>query len=95
MVERADAERSGPISGGGLMAAAANEVSADAAAVEAAVQSSPLGGLEYFPTALLRDQLPVGLDDLGGVPTMAKTHGGSLALRIKKYALTIRRMAKV
>ena len=41
MVERADAERSGPISGGGLMAAAANEVSADAAAVEAAVQSSP------------------------------------------------------
>ena len=43
----------------------------------------------------LRDQLPVGLDDLGGVPTMAKTHGGSLALRIKKYALAIRRMAKV
>ena len=77
------------------MAAAADEVSADAAAVEAAVQSSPLGGLEYFPTALLRDQLPVGLDDLGGVPTLAKTQAGSLALRIKKYALAIRRMAKV
>ena len=54
----------------------------------AAVDASPLGGLEYFPTPLVpRDQLPVGLDELGGVPTLARTPGGSLKARIKKYAL--------
>ena len=51
--------------------AAAESVSAEAAAVGAAVDASPLGGLMYFPTALVRDQLPVGLDELGGVPTLA------------------------
>ena len=51
------------------MAAAADVVEAEAAAVAAAVAASPLGGLQYFPTALIRDQLPVGLDELGGVPT--------------------------
>ena len=34
------------------MAAAADEVSAAAAAVGAAVDASPLGALQYFPTAL-------------------------------------------
>ena len=53
------------------MASAAESVSAEAAAVGAAVDASPLGGLMYFPTALVRDQLPVGLDELGGVPTLA------------------------
>ena len=55
---------------------------------------SPLrwGGLSISRRRSLRDQLPVGLDDLGGVPTMAKKHAGSLALRIKKYRrLAIRR----
>ena len=78
-----------------LMAAAADVVEAEAAAVAAAVDASPLGGLQYFPTALIRDQLPVGLDELGGVPTMAKTAGATLAARIKKYAAAMRRMAKV
>ena len=77
------------------MAAAADVVEAEAAAVAAAVDASPLGGLQYFPTALIRDQLPVGLDELGGVPTMAKTPGATLAARIKKYAAAMRRMAKV
>ena len=77
------------------MAAAADVVEADAAAVAAAVDASPLGGLEYFPTALVRDQLPVGLDDLGGVPTLSSTGGASLATRVKKYAAAIRRIAKV
>ena len=77
------------------MAATADSVSAEAAAVGAAVVSSPLGGLEYFPTALVRDQLPVGLDELGGVPTLAKTPGATLKARVRKYALAIRRMAKV
>ena len=77
------------------MAAAAEGVAAEAAAVAAAGESSPLGGLVYFPTALVRDQLPVGLDELGGVPTMASTQGATLKARLKKYALAIRRMAKV
>ena len=77
------------------MAAAADEVSAEAAGVGAAVDASPMRGLEYFPTALVRDQLPVGLDALGGVPTLATTPGPTLAARVKKYALAIRRMAKV
>ena len=77
------------------MAAAADEVSAGAAAVGAAVDASPLGALQYFPTALVRDQLPVGLDELGGVPTLAKTPGATLKARVRKYALAIRRMAKV
>ena len=95
IVERADAERAGPISGAPLMAAAAEGVAADAAAVAAAVDASPLGGLFYFPTALVRDQLPVELDELGGVPTMANTPGATMKARLKKYALAIRRMAKV
>ena len=41
------------------------------------------------------DQLPVGLDELGGVPTMASTPGATLKGRLKRYALAIRRMAKV
>ena len=48
----------------------------------AAVDASPLGGLMYFPTALVRDQLPVGLDELGGVPTMASTPGATLKARL-------------
>ena len=60
----------------------------------AAVGASPLGRLMYFPTALVRDQLPVGLDELGGVPTMASTPGATLKARVKKYALAIRRIAK-
>ena len=63
------------------MAAPAEGVAAEAAAVAAAVESSPLGGLVYFPTALVRDQLPVGLDELGGVPTMASTQGATLKAR--------------
>ena len=64
VIKRAEAERSRRVSGGPHMAAAADEVSAEAAAVGAAVDASPLGGLVYFPTALVRDQLPVGLDEL-------------------------------
>ena len=77
------------------MASAAESVSAEAAAVGAAVDASPLGGLMYFPTALVRDQLPVGLDELGGVPMMSSTPGATLKARLKRYALAIRRMAKV
>ena len=54
------------------LVAAAEGVAAEAAAVAAAVESSPLGGLVYFPTALVRDQLPVGLDELGGVPSCTR-----------------------
>ena len=72
------------------MTAAADEASAGAAAVGAAVDASPLGALQYFPTALVRDQLPVGLDELGGVPTLAKTPGATLKARVRKYALAIR-----
>ena len=81
-MERADAEHSGPSSGGPLMAAAAEGVAAEAAAVAAAVDASPLGGLVYFPTALVRDQLPVGLDELGGVPMMSSTPGATRKLSI-------------
>ena len=50
----------------------------------AAVDASPLGGLMYFPTALVRDQLPVGLDELGGVPMMSSTPGATLKARLKR-----------
>ena len=39
----------------------------------AVVEASPLGGLLYFPTALVREQLPVGLDELGGVLAVLST----------------------